>query len=201
MNGFIIKELLQLRREKLWTAIIMLISVLLCAVGAVTRATSFIIFMLNSYFAAGIMGVDVGTAWNRWCVTTPLGRRKVIESKYFILALREVAAIFIAFLGVVIFKTLGLNSDDYLYNFQYITLAFSLLILADTVTLVLVFWRGSYRGSRIAFVINVIFLVVLTVFAQQLVAFEYLPLIFIITVIIRAASRPLSIWLYERRSL
>lgn len=201
MNGFVIKELLQLRREKLWTAIIMLITTMLFAVGTINGFVSFAVIMLNVYIAGSIMSADVRTAWNRWCVTTPLGRKKIIESKYFIVELQEIAEIFMAVIGVVVFKTLGINENTYAYNLGYIALVSSMLIFADTVTLVLIFWRGSYRGYRIALIINLILIIAVARYSDILAAFEYLPLIFIAAVIIRAASRPLSIWLYEQRNL
>lgn len=201
MNGFVIKELLQLKREKLWTAIVMLITTMLFAVGTINGFVSFAVIALNAYIAGNIMSADVRTAWNRWCVTTPLGRKKIIESKYFIVELQEIAEIFMAVIGVVIFKTLGINENTYAYSFGYIALVSALLIFADTVTLVLIFWRGSYRGYRIALIINLILIIAVAGYADIQAAFEYLPLIFIAAVIIRAASRTLSIRLYEQRNL
>ncbi len=200
MNGMLLKEALQLKRQGIANTIMSVIAglIIISIFGIRTNILTWLfIWTFNGRIAGGILRFDVPSHWNRWCVAAPIPRGDVVKSKYALICFYELVAFLITAVGITIF--IALNNVTPIHEIRYAFSMAAVLMLFDTITLVCIFWRGGYHGGNTAYIINLLFMAGITFLLPLSGNFAWYFIVF--AVIIRAASLPLSVWLYERRSL
>lgn len=201
MNAMLIKELIQLKRLGFVTKIIFFLTavLLISSFGIRTNILLWVlIFAFNTYAVSSMLRFDVPTYWNRWCVTTPIPRGDFVKSKYIISSMYEILAVIAAAVGMYIF--ISTHQTAPMKEICYAVSAVSFLVLIDTVTLVFIFWHGGYHGGQEAYIIN---LILVLAFIMIPVSFtSNISWIFLLlSLAARISSLPLSVCLYEQRSL
>ena len=207
------KEIIQIKHSVIsWLFIIPVLTIICSAIfqpNGIIIYILFVSFIETAYCC--IMNDDVNSRWNIFSVTFPSGRSAVIRSKYILASFYELVYITALGIGIIIWCRFS-GKAEYSYNdiLEYLGII-STMLLCGSLTLTLIFKKGSFYGGRIAYILNiVIFVAFIFVFAgfRALAEKAGYPLYFtiaaaIITVllILRYLSYKLSLKYYSKRDL
>lgn len=213
LTPMLIKEIIQIKHSIISWLFIIPVLTIICS--AIVRPSGIIIYVLFvSYIETAyccIMNADVNSRWNIFSVTIPAGRTAVIRSKYILAAFYEL--IYIIALGAGIFLRYifpSSNEDIFKDIIKYLGLI-SAMLLCGSVTLTLIFKKGSFHGGRVAYILNIVIflafifgfdgLIVLSKNFGYMFCFTIAAAVVIVLLFLRYISYRLSLKYYNKRDL
>lgn len=203
MTGLLLKEYLQLRDSKLSWLLWIFWLVIPVAIGKLGYSRELGFIMCASLaFGGGLMTADVRCRWNRYAAALPVSRAEIVKSKYVVSAVLE-GIVYIILLTMFILR--AHTAEGGMYSLSGIGFLIAYSIAADTISLFIVLKAGVRKGQPVSLGVNLALAVLAALFMESEHNIGYMQLIslaaIMFAVILRIASLPAAIRIYEKRDL
>lgn len=177
MKGLIIKDLLFLKNN-MKTFLIILLAFAIIAISS--ENYSFMIYTIPFFLVMmtiSTFNYDEFNNWNSYCLTLPISRKKIVQSKYLFTIFLAIIGIILSALIIIIFKSINqsLNLEEQISNFSGSFFAVSLII---SILYPLIYKFGSEKGRIFIFIIvigiSIILGVIFSLLEQLSINYQYL---------------------------
>lgn len=155
MKGLIVKDLLFIKNN-MKTFLIILLAFSIIAIS--NENYNFMLYIIPFFLVMmtiSTFNYDEFNNWNSYCLTLPISRKKIVQSKYLFTIFLAIVGIILTAIIIITFKSINqsLNLEEQISNFCGSFFAVSLII---SILYPLIYKFGSEKGRIFIFVIVLI---------------------------------------------